>query len=208
LPCAGRGAGSRMLSAAFERALAFTLKWEGGFSDDPRDHGGATNHGVSFRFLRDLPISEADMDRDGTLTWRDVRDMPVSAAARIYKRYFWSPLRLDQVPETLAMAVFDAAVNLGRARSAIFLQESVNRVLVGDGELLRVDGAVGPKTLAALNRACAKGGGTDVLEDVLRRRAGHYLRLGKSRQYAWALGGWMNRVRDLWAETVGTQCPF
>lgn len=148
------------------------------------------------------------MDRDGTLTWRDVRDMPVAAAARIYKAYFWSPLRLDRFPEALAAAVFDAAVNLGRSRSAVFLQESVNAALAGDGEPLRVDGSVGPKTLAAVSRTCAKDGGAAILEDILRRRAGYYLRLGKSKQYAWALGGWMNRTRDLWAETVGARCPF
>ncbi len=200
-----------MLSAAFERALAFTLKWEGGFSDDPRDHGGATNYGVSFRFLQGLPLSEADVDGDGTLTWRDVRDMPRAAAAQIYRTHFWTPLYLDRIPEALAEAVFDGAVNLGRGRSAAFLQESVNLVLSGGGAplgALCVDGAVGPKTLAAVSRACAKDGGGAVLEDVLRRRAGHYLRLGKSKNYAWALGGWMNRARDLWAETVGTPCPY
>ena len=196
------------MNAAFERALAFTLTWEGGFSDDPRDPGGATKYGVSFRFLRGLSLSEADMNRDGVLSWRDVRDMPESAAAGIYLKYFWAPLRLDQVPESLAAAVFDAAVNLGRSRSATFLQEGVNAVLAGDGEPLRVDGAAGPKTLAAVGRAWAQDGGRALLEEVLRRRAGYYLRLGQTKQFAWALGGWMNRTRDLWAATAGTKCPF
>jgi len=29
-----------------KEALKFTLKWEGGFSNDPVDPGGATNRGI------------------------------------------------------------------------------------------------------------------------------------------------------------------
>ena len=30
----------------FKRSLEFTLKWEGGFSDHPKDPGGATMRGI------------------------------------------------------------------------------------------------------------------------------------------------------------------
>ncbi len=31
----------------FEKALQFTLKWEGGYVDDPADPGGETNYGIT-----------------------------------------------------------------------------------------------------------------------------------------------------------------
>ena len=42
------------MPTAFERAHAFTARWEGGLVDHPDDPGGITNHGVSFRWVKDL----------------------------------------------------------------------------------------------------------------------------------------------------------
>lgn len=41
----------------FERAHRFTARWEGGYVCHPDDPGGATNHGISLRFLRGLGIA-------------------------------------------------------------------------------------------------------------------------------------------------------
>jgi lysozyme family protein len=38
---------SSYLSPQLQQALRFTLQWEGGYVDDPRDPGGATNKGVT-----------------------------------------------------------------------------------------------------------------------------------------------------------------
>ena len=35
------------MDAAYNDALAFVLRWEGGFVDDPHDHGGRTMKGVT-----------------------------------------------------------------------------------------------------------------------------------------------------------------
>jgi lysozyme family protein len=42
-----------MPSAAFEAALPFVLRWEGGFVDHPNDPGGRTNQGVTQKVYDD-----------------------------------------------------------------------------------------------------------------------------------------------------------
>ncbi len=203
----GEAAGDGALDG-FERALAFTLKWEGGFVCDKRDAGGATNFGISSRFLKGLPLEEGDVDGDGRLTRRDAAALQRSDAARIYKKYFWDALHLDRVPAPLAGVMFDGAVNMGRRRAVLFLQRAVNR-LFPDGEPLVEDGIVGRKTMAAVERARRTPEGASALaRDVLRRRAAYYGKLAASPKYAWAWKGWMNRTRDLWSAGPGGRCPF
>ena len=52
--------------------------------------------------------------------------MTPEQAAAIYKKRFWDALRLEAFPESLAVTLFDGAVNLGRARAAAHLQRAVN----------------------------------------------------------------------------------
>ena len=40
------------MGASFEAAIPTILRHEGGFSNDPQDVGGATNFGVSLRWLK------------------------------------------------------------------------------------------------------------------------------------------------------------
>ncbi len=196
------------MNAAFEKALAFTGKWEGDFTNDPRDRGGATRHGVSLRFLKGAPGEEGDIDGDGEITLKDVLGLTRDEAAELFKRHFWTPLSLDQVPEALAMVVFDAAVNMGVSASAVMLQQSLN-ALFPDEPALATDGVAGPRTLARLEKALAAPDGEErLIRETLSRRAAMYLSLGRKEQYAWAVGGWMNRTRDLWDKTAGTPCPF
>lgn len=199
-------AAARALSA-FMLALAFTLKWEGGFSRDPRDSGGATNYGVSFRFLEGLPLRESDFDGDGALTWKDVAAMSREDAAGIYERYFWNPCRCGDLPEGVDMVVFDGAVNMGRRRSATFLQEAVNGLF--GVKRLEVDGAIGDRTIGAVRELVdLLGSGKGLLPGLLKQRARFYQDLGSGEKYAWALKGWMNRARDLWGATLGGGCQF
>ena len=118
----------------FARALAFTLQWEGGYSDNPADHGGATMKG----------ITQATYD-----AWRKAHDLPVMPVKgittvelqSIYHHNYWDACECDSLPTSVAIAVFDAAVNSGPSRSIKLLQKACGG--------LTVDGAIGPKTLAA-----------------------------------------------------------
>ncbi len=47
-----------------DKALAFTLKWEGGYVDNPLDMGGITNYGISQRHYPNLDIKNLTLEKD------------------------------------------------------------------------------------------------------------------------------------------------
>jgi len=53
--------------ARFEDALPTVLRHEGLYSEDPADPGGATNYGISLRFLRQLGDTDGDGFAEGDL---------------------------------------------------------------------------------------------------------------------------------------------
>lgn len=99
----------------FDECLAFTLRAEGGYVDDPADPGGATNMGVTLATLR-------EWSDDPSLGANQVQDMSLRTARAIYdfgvNAGIWHSARLlqralgftgDEVdgsvgPETLAAA--------------------------------------------------------------------------------------------------------
>src|SRR3954454_10905388 len=125
-----------MAAANFEASLALVLKHEGGFSDHPADPGGATNLGITRATLARV--------RGRPVTVDEVRALTPREAAAIYRRFYWDPVKGDELPPGVDHAVFDCAVNAGVARAAKLLQ----RVLRTPD-----DGVIGPGTLAALATA-------------------------------------------------------
>ncbi len=100
----------------FETALAFVLRWEGGYSDHPQDPGGATNYGITQRTY------DAWRKRQGLPT-RPVREISMEEVQAIYRDRYWKPLpaRYAEKDPALALALFDFAVNsgVGTARRAL-----------------------------------------------------------------------------------------
>ena len=94
----------------FERCLAITLKWEGGYSNNPDDPGGATNLGITQR--------EYDRWRDGKQLHRQsVRLITMDEARAIYRLNYWDAMQCDSLPLGYDLCVFDAAVNSGTGRA-------------------------------------------------------------------------------------------
>ena len=82
---------------SIDTALAFTLQWEGGskYTNDPDDPGGETKYGIA----KKAHPSE------------DIKNLTLERATELYKIGYWFDL-----PEPLATAAFDTAVNVGRGR--------------------------------------------------------------------------------------------
>lgn len=117
----------------FEFSLEQVLKHEGGWSDHPADPGGATMKGVTLKTYSDWLGRQASKD--------ELRNIPDSHLSTIYKTRFWGAVRGDDLPAGVDFAVFDMAVNSGPGRAARLLQAAVGAT---------PDGAIGPKTLAAV----------------------------------------------------------
>lgn len=120
----------------FDTAVAFTLREEGGFTDDPRDPGGATNLGITLATLTHWRGCPATAD--------DVRHLTVTEADAIYQALYWHAMRCDLLPISIALMVFDFGVNAGPSTSARELQASVG---------VTVDGVIGPVTALAAKGA-------------------------------------------------------
>jgi hypothetical protein len=85
----------------FPLALAFVLRWEGGFVDDPRDPGGITKYGISQKSYPEL----------------DIKSLTKVQAAEIYKRDYWNRVGGDSLPFPFDFLAFDTAVNCGVGRT-------------------------------------------------------------------------------------------
>lgn len=94
----------------FKKALAFTLKWEGGYVNNPDDPGGATNQGITQRTY-DL------YRKDHNLPPLSVKHIQVPEVEKIYADYYWLPARCESLPLKNAIATFDFAVHSGVRRA-------------------------------------------------------------------------------------------
>jgi len=166
---------------------------EGGFVDDPDDPGGATRHGVTIGTLRRLGL---DLDGDGDVDAADVRRLtPEDAEAIFIEHYFRRP-GIGGLPPALRASVFDMYVNAG-ANAVKILQ----RLLREMGHDVAVDGAIGPRTVAAAAAAAVAAPG-HIADAYGIARRNYYLRLADarpaSRKYArtrsGGKGGWITRA--------------
>lgn len=118
----------------FDKALQLTLDWEAGWSNDPRDSGGATMRGVTIATYSHYLKREATQQELRNITNEEVRD--------IYKTLYWNKVRADDLPSGIDYALFDASVNMGVTQAVILMQLSVGAT---------PDGVIGEKTIAAIN---------------------------------------------------------
>jgi len=136
----------------FNHALINVLAHEGGFVNRVEDNGGATNYGISLRFLQRLPALAGDVNGDGHVNVDDINALTPATAGDFYHRYFWTHYRLDEIDdEAVATKLFNFFVNMRGTTAALIAQRAANDVL---GDRLTLDGVAGSKTLSALN-ACA-----------------------------------------------------
>jgi lysozyme family protein len=121
----------------FAASLAAVLKHEGGFSNHPKDPGGATNFGVTQR------IYDAWRSNNGKPK-QSVKDIARDEVETIYYQQYWMMARGDQLPAGVDYAIFDYAVNSGPSRAIKDLQKTLGT---------KIDGIPGNVTLAAIEAA-------------------------------------------------------
>jgi lysozyme family protein len=123
-----------MSAATLAAALQFTLREEGGYVNNPADHGGATNHGIT--------QTTYDVWRDNLKQPRQrVQSISDAEVQGIYNLMYWAPGHCDRLSPALSICQFDWCVNHGAKGATITLQQALN---------VTADGAFGPGTAAAL----------------------------------------------------------
>lgn len=169
---------------------------EGGFTNDPDDPGGATNHGVTIGTMQRLGL---DLTGDGQVSVADVRAVTAAEAERIFIKHYFEAANLATLPEPLQATVFDMYVNAGAGAIRI-----LQRLLAEMGQDIAVDGALGPQTAAAVQAALAAAPEHFVDAYGIARRNFYYA-LGdgrpQSRKYArresdGGKGGWIKRAEE------------
>lgn len=129
-------------SKAFKDYMPLLLKHEGGFSNDPSDHGGATKYGISI--VMDRPVLTQILGRPPTVD--DIKDLTVEQATDIFYRKYWKPMRLDEVSHPgCQLILFDMCVLRGLRGATVMAQEVLNQTLPGVMPQDTLDGINGMK---------------------------------------------------------------
>ena len=113
---------------SFERAVEFVLRYEGEISDSAMDIGILTKWGISSRTFQQVKNP-----------WFSRQD-----AIEIYKTKFWDSCKCSELPWPPALLLFNAAVNQVPQTAIRLFQKSLG---------VAVDGAIGPETIQAAQRA-------------------------------------------------------
>lgn len=103
------------MSGRFLQCLEHTARVEGGYSDHPRDRGGRTMKGVTYKTYN------AYRDAKG-LPRRHVRELEEHERLEIYWMNYWLPIHGEELPAGVDLVVFDSAVTSGPARATRQLQ--------------------------------------------------------------------------------------
>lgn len=180
----------------FEIAESITGRNEGGWANNPADTGGETMYGIArnhwpkwagwavidtikSKYGRTASVINKYAKQDAGLQ---------EMVSKFYKQNFWDALRLDAITDQqLANTVYDFAVNSGTVRGAKFLQQAANDTGLVN---LVVDGAIGPKSIAAINALNPQ----NVYVNYNRRREEFYRSIAKGNQ-AQFLKSWLSRLR-------------
>jgi len=160
--------------AKFDLALPYLLLSEGGFSDNPHDAGGPTNHGITLHLAQHYGINSVE----------ELRTMSMDKVAEIYETEFW---RFDGITnQRVATKLFDMVPNF-RAGKAI---ETAQREMALAGTKLTIDGRYGPATESAINAF-----GDRMLDMLCEGCKKHYLAIvAKQPDQVVFLRGWLARA--------------
>lgn len=161
--------------ADFLPAYEAMIRNEGGYvlHDVPGDRGGMTYTGIARKMNPQWP-GWALIDRGA--------EVPAQLVREFYKANYWNPIQGDQITsQVIAQTIFDFHVNAGA------VARKLAQLVVG----ATPDGAIGPKTLAALN---AYDPDRFVMAYALAKIARYRDIVSRDRSQLKFLLGWINRT--------------
>ena len=157
------------------------LRYEGGFVNDPKDHGGATNMGVTLATWRQVGY---DKDGDGDIDADDIKLLSANDTVSVLRLNYWNRWKADQINnQSIAEILVDWV--WGSGKWGIVIPQRILKV--------PDDGIVGNATLFAVNSANQRG----LHEAIFQARGLFILDLVKNHpEQKKFLDGWMNRLNN------------
>jgi lysozyme family protein len=172
--------------ADFDKFLPLLLSIEGGWVNHVADRGGPTNKGITFAVFTEW--SKQLLQVEGTID--NLKALTNEQAAILYRRLYWNKVQGDKIPtQWLANIICDFYVH-NQWQGASTLQRVLNRQKDLHPKL-KVDGAVGPLTIAALRQYPPPA----IYLEYRYARKGFYESLALLPHGAPFIRGWRNRMK-------------
>jgi lysozyme family protein len=198
--------------ADFKRAFEYTGQNEAGYSNNPNDEGGETYKGIARRYHPNWPgWSIIDREKIQRNVLNDAELTQILEAIpelqmmveEFFRGQFWNPILGDEIPnDSIAIALYDCAVNHGASDGIRWLQEGLNS-LNNNGRHyadMPVDGRIGSSTISTLRRynSLFPDNAGDLIAAMMGLRIAYYIELMKQKpkQETFARG-WLRRAAKI-----------
>lgn len=158
-----------------KKVFPYVMKWEGGgkLHNISGDSGGNTIWGIAYNKNKQHFDSLAD----------HANTTEQEAAAFAFVQYYL-PLSPENLKSSVKLLAFDISYNMGQSKAVKYLQECAGVI---------VDGQLGPKSKAALNKVTP--------ECLQSKRVAYYNALNRQVKFQKFYKGWMNRANDVFKIT-------
>ena len=162
--------------ADYTKLVPKIKKWEGGFSNNPKDKGGATNKGVTLATYR--------MVYGKNKTVNDLKNISDKEWEHIFKIYYWDKWKGDDIKNQSIADILVDWVWMSGCGTIKKIQE-----LFG----LKADGIVGQKTISCINSQNQE----EAFKKIWNRRKKFYDSLvARNPPQKVFLKGWMGRLNS------------
>jgi lysozyme family protein len=142
----------------FDEIFDFVVGSEGGFTDNPADPGNWTGGKIGAGECRGTRFGISA----GAHPDLDIANLTLDQARLIYQSEYWDRIDGDRLPASIALLVFDAAINNGIGHAVRWLQQAAS---------VAQDGVIGPATLEAIGSVVAKpDGSAELCAELLAQR--------------------------------------
>ena len=157
-----------------DKLIPIIKKWEGGYSDNPNDRGGATNSGVT------LAVYQSVYGKNKTKN--DLKRMTNDQWNYIFTKLYWNKWNADEIKnQSIANILVDWVWMSGYG--------TIKKIQSLFG--LTADGIVGNKTISYINSHDQE----EVFNKIWNRRKSFYYSLvANNPSQKVFLNGWMNRL--------------
>ncbi len=198
----------------FQKAVSIVSINEGGWNDVTHDRGGETIFGVARNFHPNwngwVFVDEmANQFGRGSSKFIEKVDNDINLKYQsilYFKSQFWDNSSCDDLPENIAILVYDMNINSGVSVGQKYLQRTLNEFL---SNKISEDGKIGPKTLTALSSIMNYKSEIEIINKYIELRYKFYKQIiikKPTQQKFWK--GWVNRLKFIGNQLLGHAPSF